>query len=251
MINWERVRDSARRHRVAAVVVLALIGMLVGWRRRGRAQASLELPAGEVAKNIWYDNHWWAAETTPGASRVFLRALGASDVIGRSGFIHVETDPSDLRLSIRVEAVRDTANVAPALEIYAEGSALNDPAQKQLRKSIDRELVYAQKQAVDQGRAQFDAWRKNAMVNLRGDEAYDRGGDFRIGRVVDDRVQTFITIPNATDRAVIQFIDKTGRGELVNYEVENGTYVIQNKVLRPGEKFRLVLGKEQGWVALK
>jgi hypothetical protein len=58
-------------------------------------------------------------------------------------------------------------------------------------------------------------------------------------------------LPEASDRAVIQFVDKTGKTELVNYELENGTYVIQNKVLRPGEKFRLVLGKQQAWVALK
>jgi len=120
-----------------------------------------------------------------------------------------------------------------------------------MRKTLDHDLVYAQKQAEEHARAEFDAWRKGALANLRGDEAYDRGGDFRITRVVDDRVQTFVSIPNATDRAVIQFVDKTGHAELVNYEVENGTYVIQNKVLRPGEKFRLILGKEQGWVALK
>jgi hypothetical protein len=215
------------------------------------APFALELPAGESVKNLWFDSRWWAAETTPGASRVFLRAIGASDVVGRRGFVHIETDPSDLRLSIRVEAVQDSAEVPAALEIYVEGSALNDPGQRQMRKTIDRELVYLQKHAEDAARAEFEAWRKNAMVNLRGDEAYERGGDFRINRVVDDHVQTFITTSNASDTAVIQFVDKSGHGELVNYELENGTYVVQNKVLRPGEKFRLVLGKEQGWVALK
>ena len=215
------------------------------------APFALELPAGESAKNLWYDNRWWAAETTPGGARVFIRALDSSDAEGRSGFIHIETEPSDLRISLRVETVRDTASVPAALEIYVEGSALNDPAQRQMRKSLDRDLVYAQKQAEERAHTEFEAWRKNAVANLRGDEAYERGGDFRITRVVDDRVQTFVSIPNATDRAVIQFVDKTGRAELVNYELENGTYVIQNKVLRPGEKFRLVLGKEQGWVALK
>ena len=135
------------------------------------APFALELPVGESVKNLWFDNRWWAAETTPGASRVFLRAIGASDVVGRTGFIHIETDPSDLRLSVRVEAVHDSAAIPAALEIYVEGSALNDPAQRQMRKSIDRELVYAQKQAQDNARSQFDAWRKNAMVNLRGDEA--------------------------------------------------------------------------------
>jgi hypothetical protein len=215
------------------------------------APFALELPAGESAKNLWYDNRWWAAETTPGAGRVFIRALGSADVVGRTGFLHIETEPSDLRLSLRVEAVDEQTSVPAALEIYAEGSAANDPAQRQMRKSFDHELVYAQKQAEERARTEFESWRKNALASLRGDEAYDRGGDFRITRVVDDRVQTFISIPNATDRAVIQFIDKTGRAELVNYEIENGTYVVQNKVLRPGEKLRLILGKEQGWVALK
>lgn len=215
------------------------------------APFALELPAGESAKNIWFDNRWWAAESTPGASRVFLRALGSSDVVGRTGFVHIETDPSDLRLSLRVEAVRESSWAPAALEIYVEGSAANDPTQLKMRKSISREVLYAQKQAEEQARAQFERWRKAAMANLRGDEAYDRGGDFVISKVVDDKVQTFITVPNATDRAVIQFIDRRGRAEIVNYEIESGTYVVQNKVLRPGEKFRLVLGKEQGWVALR
>jgi len=215
------------------------------------APFALELPAGESVKNLWFDSRWWAAETTPGASRVFLRAIGASDVLGRTGFVHIETDPSDLRLSIRVEAVQESAEVPAALEIYVEGSALNDPGQRQMRKTMDREMVYLQKHAEDAARAEFEAWRKGAMVNLRGDEAYERGGDFRINRVVDDHVQTFITTAIASDTAVIQFVDKSGHAELVNYELENGTYVVQNKVLRPGEKFRLVLGKEQGWVALK
>ena len=215
------------------------------------APFALELPAGESAKNLWYDSRWWAAETTPGGARVFIRALGSSDVVGRTGLLHIETEPSDLRLSMRLEAVDEERTVPAAMEIYAEGSELNDPARRQMQKSFDRDLVYAQKQAEERARAEFESWRKGALTNLRGDEAYDRGGDFRITRVVDDRVQTFVSIPNATDRAVIQFVDKTGRAELVNYEVENGTYVIQNKVLRPGEKFRLILGKEQGWVALK
>jgi Conjugal transfer protein len=253
-----RVRDRAKRDGAGVVVPSTDTvrlpygrGKVYQVRLLPGAPFALELPAGESVKNLWFDSRWWAAETTPGASRVFLRAIGASDVVGRTGFVHIETDPSDLRLSIRVEAVQDGAEIPPALEIYVEGSALNDPAQRQMRKTMDREMVYFQKHAEDAARAEFEAWRKSAMVNLRGDEAYERGGDFRINRVVDDHVQTFITTSSASDTAVIQFVDKSGHAELVNYELENGTYVVQNRVLRPGEKFRLVLGKEQGWVALK
>jgi len=211
------------------------------------APFALELPAGEAARNLWYDNRWWAAESTPGSSRVYIRAIGSADVLGRSGFIHIETDPSDLRISLRVEAVEAVSEAA--LEIYMEGSALNDPAQRQMRKAFDRELLYAEKHAADKARADFEAWRKAAMANIRS--TYEWGGDFKVGRVVDDKVQTFITVPDASDRAVIQFVDKAGKVELVNYELENGTYLIQNRVLRPGEKFRLILGKQQSWVALK
>ena len=213
------------------------------------APFALELPAGESARNIWFDNRWWAAESTPGSARVFLRALGTVDVVGRRGFIHVETDPSDYRISLRVEGVPDTVEVNPGLEIYVEGSALNDPIRRQARKMADKELVYVQHQAQEKARGEYEAWRKNMLQNVRAD--YEWGGDFKISRVVDDRVQTFVTLPEASDRAVIQFTDKTGKSEIVNYELENGTYVIQNKVLRAGERFRLVLGKQQAWIGLK
>jgi hypothetical protein len=148
-----------------------------------------------------------------------------------------------------VVGVADTTEVGGGLEIYVEGSALNDPARREARRLADKELLYVQHHEQEKARAEFESWRKKLLQNVRAD--YEWGGDFRISRVVDDRVQTFVSLPEASDRAVIQFVDKTGKAELVNYELENGTYVIQNKVLRPGEKFRLVLGKQQAWVALR
>lgn len=213
------------------------------------APFALELPAGETARNIWFDNRWWAAESTPGSSRVFLRALGTADVIGRRGFVHVETDPSDYRISLRVQGVSDTAEVGAGLQIYVEGSALNDPVRREARKLADKELLYVRHHEQDKARSEYESWRKSMLQNVRAD--YEWGGDFKVGRVVDDRVQTFITLPEASDRAVIQFVDKTGKTEIVNYELENGTYVVQNKVLRHGEKFRLVLGKQQAWISPK
>ena len=213
------------------------------------APFALELPAGETAKNIWVDNRWWAAESTPGSSRVFLRALGTQDVVGKRGFIHVETEPSDFRISLRVEGVPDTADVSPGLEIYAEGSTLNDPVKLQARKLADKELLYVQKREQDRARAEYEGWRKNMLQNVRAD--YEWGGDFRISRVVDDQVQTFVSLPDASDKAIIQYVDKAGKTEIINYELENGTYVLQNKVLHRGEKFRLVLGKQQAWISLK
>jgi hypothetical protein len=209
----------------------------------------IELPQGEAARNIWFDSRWWSAETRPGSARVVLRAIGTPEVVGKRGLIHIETEPSDLRMSLKVQAVSETEDVPAALQIYLEGSALAEPMKRQVRKAVDSELVYAKKMAEERARAEFEAWRRQALANLRTD--YEWGGDFRIHRVADDKVQTFITLPEASDRAVIQFVDKAGKKEVVNYELENGMYVVQNKVLRAGEKFRLILGKEQAWVALR
>ena len=178
----------------------------------------------------------------PGSSLAFPRALGTEGVVGRRGFIHIETEPSDYRISLKVVGVPETADVSPGLAIYVEGSALNDLVRLQARKLADRELLYVQHREQEKARADVEAWRKKLLQNVRAD--YQWGGDFRGGRVVDDRVQTFITVPDASDRAVIQFVDKAGKTEVVNYELENGVYVIQNKVLPPGEKCRLVLGKQ-------
>ena len=249
-----RGNRESRRESTAGVASVSLklpytVGKVYDVRLIPGAPFALELPAGETARNIWVDSRWWSAESTPGSSRVFLRALGTEDVIGRRGFIHVETEPSDYRLSLRVEGVAEAADVAAALEIYVEGSALNDPVRRQARQMADKELVYAKKKEQDRARSEFEAWRKNALANLRTE--YEWGGDFKISRVVDDRVQTFVTLPEASDRAVVQFVDKSGKAELVNYELENGTYVLQNKVLQHGEKFRLVLGQQQAWIGLK
>jgi hypothetical protein len=180
---------------------------------------------------------------------VVVRALGSPEVVGKRGSIHIETQPSDLRVSLKVEAVPEDAEALVALEIYRESNPKADAASEEVKKRVDAELVYARKQAEERARNEFEAWRKQALANLRAD--YEWGGDFRITRVVDDRVQTFVTVPDASDRAVIQFVDKAGKREIVNYELANGVYTIQNKVLRPGEKLRLILGKEQAWIALK
>jgi hypothetical protein len=223
-------------------------GAVYRLRLAAGAPCVVELPAGEKARNIWFDARWWGAESTPGSSRVVVRALGSSEVVGKRGSIHIETEPSDLRISLKVEAVSEDAEAPAALEVYREG-AKTDQASQEARKRLDTELVYARKHAEDKARAEFETWRRQALSTLRTE--YDWGGDFRITRVVDDRVQTFITVPDASDRAVIQFVDKAGKKEIVNYELGNGVYTVQNKVLRPGEKLRLILGKEQAWVAPK
>jgi type IV secretory pathway VirB9-like protein len=209
----------------------------------------VDLPTGETAKNVWCDQRYWMAETAEGSGRVVIRPIGSSDVVGKRGLIHIETTPSDLRISLKVEAVPETEDVSAALQVYVEGSVATDSVRQQVRKGVDAELMYARKHAEERARAEFDAWKIATLANFR--DNYQWGGDFRITRVVDNKVQTYITVPDGSDKAVIHYFDKSGKREIVNYDMSNGTYVVQNKVLRPGEKFRLVLGKEQAWVALK
>jgi hypothetical protein len=108
-------------------------GAVYRLRLAAGAPCVIELPAGETAKNIWFDGRWWAAESTPGSSRVVVRALGSSEVVGKRGVIHIETDPSDLRISLKVEAVSEDADALAALEIYREGRG-TDPVKQEVKK---------------------------------------------------------------------------------------------------------------------
>jgi hypothetical protein len=213
----------------------------------------LELPEGETARNVWDgEGKWWKAEAVPGSPVVILMASASEDAEGRVSFLHVETEPSRLRISFRVEIVAEnTWPVPPAgLEIYlSEGSQVS-VASRQAEAAVGRQLPYMQKFASEKALSDFAQWRRQLIANMR--DNYEWGGDFRVDRVVDDRVQTFVTVNNATDKAIIQFVPRGGgKPEAVNFELENGTYVIQNRVLNPGEKFRLTIGKQQAWVALK
>jgi hypothetical protein len=209
----------------------------------------VDLPAGESAKNVWFDHRYWMAETTEGSNRVVVRAIGSTDIVGKRGLIHIETEPSDLRISLKVEATDEGEDVPAAMQIYIEGATAQDPVKRQVRKAVDAEMAMVRRQADEKARADFEAWKRETLATFRAD--YEWGGDFRITRVVSNKLQTFITMPDGSDKAVIYYIDRTGQREVVNFELNNGTYVIQNKVLRPGEKFRLLLGKEQAWVGLK
>jgi len=74
------VRDTVR--------VPYLAGKVYEVRLMPGAPFALELPTGESARNIWVDNRWWKAESTPGSSRGFLRALGTDDVVDAGLFLH-------------------------------------------------------------------------------------------------------------------------------------------------------------------
>ena len=199
------VRDTVR--------VPYLAGKVYQIKLMPGAPFALELPAGESARNIWVDNRWWKAESTPGSSRVFLRALGSDDVVGRLGFIHVETDPSDYRISLRVEGVPETAEVSAGLEILRRGQSAQRSGPAGSAKNRRQGAALHAAARAGEGAGGGGSLAQESPTNVRAD--YEWGGDFRIGRVVDDRVQTFVTVPDASDRAVIQFVDKAGRVEVV------------------------------------
>lgn len=212
----------------------------------------LELPTGERAKNIYHDAKYWQAESTPESGRVAIRAVRSSDIVGTVGSIQIETEPSDLLITIRCEVVEERNQVPLAMQIYLDSGALQGTdsiIKSQVDRRLSKEMAYVNRAAEERVKSDFAAWKKQALENMRS--TYEWGGDFKIDRVVDDKVQTYIYCSSASDHAVLELVDKSGKQEKVNYELENGCYLVQNKVLRPGEKFRLLLGKEKAWVALK
>ncbi len=212
------------------------------------APAIVELPMGEIAHNIWYDKSFFKAESTPDTNRVVVQATNTVEAVGKISYIHIETEPSNLRISLKVEGVSDHDAAPGVLQIYMDGTDEGSLVNAQLQKQVRRETAYAQKFAADKAAADFQTWRKQLIENMN--DNYKWGGDLKIDRVVDDKVQTFVYMPGVSDKAVIELVDKAGKPDKVNYELENGCYLI-SKVLRPGEKWRLIFGKEQAWIRLK
>jgi hypothetical protein len=212
------------------------------------APAIVELPLGEIAHNIWYDKSFFKAESTPDTNRVVVQATNTVEAVGKISYIHIETEPSNLRISLKVEGVLETVEAPGVLQIYMDGTDEGSLVNAQVQKQVRRETVYAQKFAADKASADFQAWRKQLIENMN--DRYTWGGDLKIDRVVDDKVQTYVYMPGVSDKAVIELVDKAGKPDKVNYELENGCYLI-SKVLRPGEKLRLIFGKEQSWIRLK
>ena len=212
------------------------------------APAIVELPMGEIAHNIWYDKSFFKAESTPDTNRVVVQATNTPEAVGKISYIHIETEPSNFRVSLKVEGVPDRQEVASVLQIYLDGADEGALVNAQVQQRVRKEAVYARKFAEEKASADFQAWRQQLIQNMN--DRYSWGGDMRIDRVVDDKVQTFVSMPGATDKAVIELLDKAGKPDKVNYELENGCYVI-NKVLRPGEKWHLIFSKEQAWIKVK
>jgi hypothetical protein len=212
------------------------------------APAIVELPMGEIAHNIWYDKSFFKAESTPDTNRVVVQATNTVEAVGKISYIHIETEPSNLRISLKVEGVSDRSEAPGVLQLYMDGADEGSLVNAQVQKQVRKEAVYAQKFADDKAAADFQAWRKQLIQNMN--DRYSWGGDLKIDRVVDDKVQTYVYMPSLSDKAVIELVDKAGKPDKVNYELENGCYLI-SKVLRPGEKWRLIFGKEQAWIRLK
>ena len=211
----------------------------------------VELPSGESVARVWRDAEYWKADYVRGESRVVIRPLAMDEVLGRKSFIHIETSPSNLRISLRVQAVDDSVDVPAALKVYLTAEPGAQPLQNQVRQAVDAELPLVRRHIAQEERARYDAFKRSLLTSFRDD--YEWGGDFAITKVVDNRLQTFVTIPGGSDKAVIQYVDKAGKTEILNYEFDasSGVYTLENKVLRKGEKFRLILGKEKAWIGLK
>jgi hypothetical protein len=219
----------------------------------------VDLPDGETVRNTWFDRKWWSAEGGPGSPLLIIRTSDSRGDIPMSAMfsvLHVETQPSLLLITFTLERVdEDAITAAPqipvAMELYLEGpSAIEHATRAKVNDAVAKEMPYLEREVEEKASAKYAEMYRRAVTNLRDD--YEWAGDFAdvISKVIDDRVRTTINLKKASEKVVVLFEDKDGKRHPVNCEVESGMYIIQ-KVLRPGQKFRLVLGKEESWVALK
>ncbi len=215
---------------------------------------ALEIPKGDSITDILCDVQWFKGEAIPDTNLASLKALSISGVVGRMTFFHILTN-AGLRITVQAEAVHEptttNARMTGVLMIELDGSDDGRTAGKairDLRKARETPPPVEKAQKAGQEGEDLTKWKQETIRSLR--ESYRWGGDFAVERVVDDKLQTMIFMPQGSDRATIEIVDRSGHPEKVNYEFQNGVYTIQ-KVLRPGERFRLVLGMEQEVIGLK
>jgi hypothetical protein len=101
---------------VAAVVVLALLGMLLGWRRRGRRQAGLALPQGTVTGEPLLTVRGLLLATTF-AGRPLDRVVAAG--LGHRAQATVEVTAD----GVRIDRDGDESLALPAAHLTGAGTA--------------------------------------------------------------------------------------------------------------------------------
>ena len=212
------------------------------------APVMVELPMGESPENIWYDPQWWKAESTPGSNRLVLKALAADGVRGRKSNIHVETVPSNLRISLQVEAVGEDQDPPSVVSLYLDGSDLEAKARVQAYAKVMHDATLFKKSMTEDMRASFEAWKAKAVTTMKDAYKFDKG-KLGLERVVSDGNQTFISI-KTTEQPAMKLKNRDGVEETLNYEVKEGTFIV-NHVLLDGEQFLLVVGKETATIRPK
>lgn len=208
----------------------------------------IELPMGEEAGTIWYDKQWWKAESTPGSNRILISALAADGIRGRKSNVHVETIPSNLRISFQVEAVGEEQDPPSVISIYLDGSDMEAKARVQAEGQALREAGQFKKSLNEEMRASFEAWKAKAVAGMKDAYKFEKG-KLGLERVVSDGTQTFISI-KTTESPALKLKNRDDVEETLNYEVKEGTFIV-NHVLLEGESFILVVGKETATIRPK
>lgn len=202
----------------------------------------VELPEGETAnKGIWIDTSWWKAESIPGSNRLVVTAIPAEGIVGKRTFMHVETTPSNLRISFELEAVGEQERVPAVVKLYLDAPDADTAYKRQFTQAVADQTADIQRSTEEVYRRKLEEWKDQAATKFY--DLYKWSGDVDVERVISDGVQTRI-FSNAPELSSVGFINKDGdKPEVVNFTLQNGVYII-NRVLQSGEKFVLTLGKK-------
>jgi len=213
----------------------------------------LELPLGEVVKNIWVDKTWFIGEAIPNSSRLLLKAQVADGVEGQRTTVHIET-MSDMRISALLECLSSSASIPPAVVTFYLTE--QDEEITRLRyintraEEIAAQRVKEHREATERkAAAELSRWKTNTLAKVHN--WYWVKGPAPIDRVLDDGTQTWIFAKRLPEAASLKAVNADGKDEVVNFEYSEGVYTV-NRVLssnrsffRRGERFVLTVGKKK------
>jgi len=224
------VREPYQSHRIYKLKLVA------------GAPVVIELPQGEVVKNIWIDTRWFTAESIEGSKRVIVRAIDAQDVEAQQTTLNIES-VRDYRYTFHLECVPLFDEIPVSVfSFYFTGDDQEVQRKREIAAAVAMASEAHKAQTESIMKAEFERWKTETLARVSND--YQVNGTIWISKVVDDGVQSWIFVNALNEVASIHCINRDKEVEVVNFEYLNNSYVI-NRVLVSGEQFVLTVGKDK------
>lgn len=205
----------------------------------------VELPMGEGVRLASCDRQWFKAESDESSNRLMVSAIAAEGVEAQHSFLQVEST-SGVLYSFALEIGSSATTPAAGLSIYMDGSDKETSYRKAAMAQVGAQTVALQGDLERRMRGEFNRWKAETLASYSSAYRVDQDG-IKLEKVLSNSVQTYLYTRGLSEVPTVLLINRDKKEEVLDFEHDNGVFVV-NRVLRPGERFVLAVGKSKATV---